>query len=226
VTTRPTIDRVLSALAFAAGVVSASVGLLALTAVLATPAHAQPAQSCYPPTPGCGGTTTSSVASSTSTTRRGDGISVSDSTVVAGQVITVFVTAGTYAAGTQGIILFDCTADHPRQIGSFTVAGDGSVTQDVRVPADASPGPHEVCTVGTDRDGRSLRLIAPITVSDVSETRVLGTSGEQRTAGVLGTAGALPLTGSTILLPAAALGLALVVVGVLVRRRTRASGAR
>jgi hypothetical protein len=100
------------------------------------------AQTCYPPTPGCLTTT-----SSTPTTR--PALSLSATTVVRGQRIVATVSG--FQPSTSGIITI---ASVEQQIGAFTMPASGPTSTTVTIPATISLGTHTVFARGTAIGGQ------------------------------------------------------------------------
>lgn len=94
----------------------------------------------------------------------GDGVLVSDTTVVPGQIITV--SAFTFAPGSEvGFTFFS----HAVFLGSATADGDGVATRQVQIPWDATPGQHALVASGIAPDGSELNVAAILTVLAVAD---------------------------------------------------------
>lgn len=168
-----------------------AVSVTALLA-LAAPAHGQP----YPPAP-------------LFTT-------VSDSTVVRGQVIDI--TAGTFMAGTN--VTFTFTSE-PVTLGSDAADADGVAAISAAIPADARLGSHTISASGTGTDGSPLTLSTTVTVVSAEAAAAEAVAGARPVT----VSGALPRTGDSSL-PLARVGAALLAVGgglVFITRRRRAA---
>jgi LPXTG-motif cell wall-anchored protein len=93
-----------------------------------------------------------------------NGLIVSDTTVVPGQIITA--TAFTYAPGSEvGFTFFS----HAVFLGSATADGDGFATTELQIPWDATPGQHALVASGIAPDGSELNVAAILTVLAVAD---------------------------------------------------------
>lgn len=143
-------------------------------------------------------------------------VTVSDTTVVPGQTITI--TAGTFGSGTTVSVAF---FSQPVNLGSATAGANGTASLSATIPADATTGAHTITATGTGADG------APVSVSTTVTVVEEGAAGAGA-AGAGGAAGDLPRTGDDSSLPLARIAAALVAVGgglLFVTRRRRAAAA-
>jgi LPXTG-motif cell wall-anchored protein len=144
------------------------------------------------------------------------GGSVSDSTVTTDQVLTATTPADSFAAGTPVEVGVE---SRYQRVGQTTAAANGSAQFTFNVPDNLAPGQHNVIFTGAGPNGAPNTVRIPFTV--VRESGAGAGSGPS-TAGT-----ALPLTGRDDLIPLAAAGAGLVVVGagtVVVARRRRSAG--
>ena len=116
-------------------------------------------------------------------------LTVSDSTVVPGQKITVTGTG--FAPGATVVITFEST---PVTLATVAADSGGTFSAVVTIPTNATPGIHTIKATGAGADGGTLVLSAQVTVS--------GTSG-----------GTLARTGSDNILPLLLVAAGLVLVG-------------
>jgi hypothetical protein len=124
------------------------------------------AQECYPPTPDCTTTTSST------TPTAGPSISLSFTTVVRGQ--TIAATVRGFRAGTSGIITI---ASVEQQIGSFTMPADGgATTTSITIPATITLGAHTVFARGTLATGVAGSASQGVTVVASSTTSTTGSN--------------------------------------------------
>ncbi len=177
-------------------------------------------------TPARGATTTTTpAAGATTTTRPGTQpvARVSDDTVTPGQEITV--SGGGFAANTELTITFFST---PVVLGTARsdVAGQFS-NKSVRIPSDATVGPHRIVVSGLGPSGDTQQAVAPVTVTGATApapaaaagTPTAPSGGGATTPAVTPAAaaatratGTLPRTGATIE-PWVVMSLLTVVVG-------------
>jgi LPXTG-motif cell wall-anchored protein len=137
-------------------------------------------------------------------------LSLSDTTVVPGQTITV-TGAVTPGATSVTFTFFSVAQD----LGSATPDADGNVSTSLTIPTDATLGDHTI----TATDSTGLEVSADVTV-------VSADGAGAGAPGAAGAAGALPRTGSDSL-PLLPVGAGLVAVGgvilLVTRRRLKAS---
>lgn len=169
--------------------------VISLAALLAVAAPAQGQQ--YPPA--------------------GNFIVVSDSTVVAGQIIVI--QAGTFAPGST--VNFNFFSEHV-ELGAATADALGVATLSARIPGNAKAGDHTITASGVDDDGSALELSTTVTVLAADDGVAAGPG--VRAPGVV--SGGLPRTGSESL-PLTRIAAALFAVGAgllfLTRRRRAAA---
>ena len=87
---------------------------------------------------------------------------VSDCTPLACTPISDWFSAATQAQGSDAVVLY---LDTPNQtIGSATLGGDGTFTESVTIPNNATPGPHVIyaSTGGTGPLGGGIKFMRPI----------------------------------------------------------------
>lgn len=179
---------------------AATAGTVALTG---GPASAQ-VDPCYPPTPAC--TSTSSSTSFPAPT-----LSLSDTTVVRGQTITA--TVGNFQAGSSGIITI---ASVEQQIGSFTAGAAGTASTSITIPTGIELGAHTVFARGTALNGAPGTAAQGITV--VAGNGDIGDDGNG--SGGSGSGANLARTGAVVI-PTALVGMGLVAGGVVLKRSSR-----
>ncbi len=146
----------------------------------------------------------------------GNFIVVSDSTVVAGQVIVI--QAGTFAPGSTVTLNF---FSDPVALGSATGDALGIATLSARIPGNARAGDHTITATGVDDDGTALELSTTVTVLAADDGVVAGPG--IRAPGAV--SGGLPRTGSESL-PLTRIAAALLAVGgglLFMTRRRRAA---
>ncbi len=182
-----------------AGAAAAVAAVGATAALVGSPASAQ--TPCYPPSPGCFVTTTS-------TTTPGPGLSLdlSDATDLLRNQ-TIQATARGFDPGTSGIFSI---ASVEQQIGTFTVSAARVGTASVTIPANISLGNHTIFARGT-LNGRSASVSRAVNV-------VAATTGGGGGGG--GGGGSLARTGA-IVVPTALVGLGLVAGGAALKRSSR-----
>jgi LPXTG-motif cell wall-anchored protein len=136
---------------------------------------------------------------------QGNFLTVSDTTPLQGQTITV---TGCCYSGTVAIDLLST----PQRLGTATAGADGVFSTQVTIPADTVPGPHAIVATGPALDGSgTLRQSVEITVL------AAGADDDGDKPGGVGkgkgkAAGALPRTGADSL-PLVQIGVALVLLG-------------
>ena len=162
-------------------------------------------------------------------------LSVSDTTVVPGQQISVGGCG--FAPNTRVEITFESVPQLLRSLLSLPTSSSTSesFSTDVVIPTDASPGGHTLKASGLAADGRSLLVLStPIQVSDPNAS-LGGASGGGSTSAASGgagrTSGSLARTGSDATVSLVQIGLALLLAGaglvaVVQRRRTGARSGR
>ena len=156
-----------------------------------------------------------------------NGIIISDSTVVAGQVI--IIQAFTFAPGSSVTFNF---FSQPVTLGTASADASGVATLEAQIPTTATPGQHTITASGTGSTGAPLELSTGITVlSEEGAGAGAGAGGGAAGVGAgaagAGATGGLPRTGSDAL-PLARIAGALVAVGgglLFITRRRRAAAA-
>lgn len=146
-----------------------------------------------------------------------NGVFISDTTVVGGQVI--IVQAGIFAPGSTVTFTF---FSQPVVLGTAEADDVGIVTFEARIPSNASVGVHTIVASGIAPDGSPLEVSTTVTVLASDDgtdeaTAGFGTGGTTR--------GSLPRTGGESL-PMLRIAAALLAVGagmVFVTRRRRAA---
>ena len=177
-------------------VAAAAVGAVGATAGLhGSPASAQ--TTCYPPTPGCGATTTIVPSGPTVT------LSLSATNVTRGQ--TIVATVAGLGGGTSGIF---SVASVEQQLATFTTSSAGTASANIRIPTNISLGAHTVFARGRLANGTPVSASRAINV-------VSGPGG-----GGGGGGGGLARTGAVVV-PTALVGLALVAGGAALKRSNR-----
>lgn len=177
--------------------------------VLSFAAGSAAAQSCYPP---------GSASCSTSTTAAGGGepVTVSDSTVAAGQ--TIQVTARGFAPGATVTFIVD-----GQVVGTAIADEQGVATTTIIIPPGTNPGQVTLTATGIGPDGQTRSVTQTLAV--VNGTQPTGlTAGSNATGGTAAAGGASPGTlarTGAVVVPTAAIGVGLVAGGVLLRRSAR-----
>lgn len=139
--------------------------------------------------------------------------SISDSTPVPGQTVTVTTAAGSFAAGEA--VEYGVESTYQR-LGTTTADATGAAGATFRIPTDLDAGRHDVVFTGTS--GTVVRVGFRV-VSAADDGR------DDRDRDGDGVGGALPFTGSGDIVAISSTGAALVVAGVglvVVARRRRA----
>ena len=176
-----------------AGAAAAVAAVGATAAFVGSPASAQ--TPCYPPTPGCFITTTS-----TTTPGSGLTLALSDSTdLLRGQ--TIQATATGFDAGTSGTFSI---ASVEQQIGTFTVSAARVGTSSVTIPANIELGAHTIFARGT-LNGTSASVSRSVNVVAATTTRGGGGGGGGTLARTGVTVGATALVGLGLVAGGAAL---------------------
>ena len=137
--------------------------------------------------------------------------SISDSTPVPGQTVTVTTAAGSFAPGEAVEYGVESTY---RRLGATTADASGAAGATFRIPTDLSAGAHDVVVTGSSGD--VVRVGFRVVAAD------RGGAEDRDDDGV---GGALPFTGSDDLVAISSTGAALVAAGVglvVVSRRRRA----
>ena len=86
----------------------------------------------------------------------------------------------------------------PEVLASGTVGADGSFSETVTIPSDATPGDHIILVRGTDADGDPVSIEIPITVSGGAAAEGVAFTGANITVGLLLLVG-LVIAGGTAL---------------------------
>lgn len=131
-------------------------------------------------------------------------VGVSDSTVLPGQEITV--SGDRWFPGSTVSLSFQST---PVRIGTATVRADGSFSTRVTIPADATPGDHQIVARGRNRHGDPRTVATDVTI-----------------LGTVGAGGGSAFTGANVqtwMLLSVGLGLVGGILIVVTRRRSRIS---
>jgi len=179
-----------------AGAAAAVAAVGATAALVGSPASAQ--TPCYPPSPGCFITTTSSPDSAVL------GLVLSDIVVSPGETITVRATG--FAPNTDVTFSIDSVV-----LGTFRAGPDGTVSGRITIPLNTSLGAHTIFVRGTGSNGLPGSVSRGITVVAAGT----GTNNNNNNNN-----GKLARTGA-IVVPTALVGLGLVAGGAALKRSSR-----
>jgi hypothetical protein len=108
----------------------------------------------------------------------------------------------------------------PRELLTVTTDAEGRADYELAIPFDLPPGEHHIVVSGDAPDGAERLWVVPVTIGP--DGSVLSVTGAGTSSG--GSDGQpLPRTGTDAPLPVGALGLALLLVGVLAAQAARRS---
>ena len=183
-----------------AGAAAAVAAVGATTALVGSPGSPASAQTpCYPPSPGCFITTTSSPDSAVL------GLVLSDIVVSPGETITVRATG--FAPNTDVTFSIDSVV-----LGTFRAGPDGTVSGRITIPLNTSLGAHTIFVRGTGSNGLPGSVSRGITV--VAAGTGTNNNNNNNNNGKLARTGA-------IVVPTALVGLGLVAGGAALKRSSR-----